>query len=130
MEEKQHAGLLHYCRKTGIFAADLPSWSALQDLNLLFEELESKAASGNLRVDDGFEIALRMEESEINDLVTTLAGGLDEPSCIATRQTDLSATHHFRKLEAAANRFAVSPALQKRIAELLSGRTPHRDSIA
>jgi hypothetical protein len=118
MEEKQHAGLLQYCRETGVCAAQLPKREQILNLKALFDDLELRAASPELDVDAAFEIAIILESSEINDIYKNLTDPIEGPWYILRKKIDLSVTNHFERLAEAARRFNASPQIQQRLAGL------------
>ena len=127
MEEKQHAGLLQYCRETGIFATQLPGREQILNLKALFDDLEARVTDRKLDIDGAFEIAIILESSEINDIYKNLTEPIEGPWYVLRKKIDLSVRNHFEKLEASARRFNTSPELQQRLAALSkrsSGEAP------
>jgi hypothetical protein len=118
MEEKQHAGLLQYCRESGICAAQLPGREQILGLKKLFEDLESRVNDSSLGLDGAFEIAIMLEDSEINEIYKTLTAPIEGPWYVLRKKIDLSVGNHFAKLEEATRRFGASPEIQKRLAAL------------
>jgi hypothetical protein len=112
MEEKQHAGLLQYCRETGICAARLPDREQILRLKKLFEELETRVVDPSISVDGAFEIAMLLEASEINEIYKTLTEPIEGPWYVLRKKIDLSVANHFDKLGEAASRFGASPDIQ------------------
>jgi hypothetical protein len=123
MEEKQHAGLLQYCRETGICASQLPNKEQILNLRALFDGLEARVADPELDVNKAFEIAIILESSEINDIYKNLTEPIEGPWYVLRKKIDLSVANHFERLEAAARRFHASPDIQERLAKL-SRRAP------
>lgn len=123
MEEKQHAGLLQYCRETGICASQLPNRKQILNLKTLYDDLEVRIADPGLDVDRAFEIAIILESSEINEIYKTLTAPIEGPWYVLRKKIDLSVGNHFEKLEEAARRFNASPDVQKRLVKL-SKRVP------
>ena len=121
MEEKQHAGLLQYCRESGIWASPLPSREQMLRLKTLFDDLEHRMANSSLSLDGAFEIAIEMEVSEINEIYKCLTAPIEGPWYVQRKKIDLSVENHFSKLEEAARRFSASPEIQKRLAGLSRG---------
>ena len=66
MQEKQHAGLLQFCVAEGLFAADLPAETEIQETAVLFDGWLKRASEPDLSEADAFRIAAEMETSEIN----------------------------------------------------------------
>jgi hypothetical protein len=120
MEEKQHAGLLQYCRETGICAVALPTREQILNLRTLFEDLQARVSDPSLDIDRAFEIAMILESSEINQIYTTLTEPIQGPSHILRKKIDLSVENHFERLAEAARRFGASPRIQDRLCELSS----------
>ncbi len=123
MEEKQHAGLLQYCRETGICAPQLPNREQILNLKTLFDDLEARVADPGLDVDKAFEIAITLESSEINDIYKNLTEPIEGPWYILRKKIDLSVGNHFERLEAAGRRFNAAPDIQNRLTRL-SKRVP------
>jgi hypothetical protein len=118
MEEKQHAGLLQYCRESGICASRLPTREQILSLKALFEGLEKRLVNSALDIDGAFEIAMILESSEINEIYKTLTAPIEGPWYVLRKKIDLSVGNHFEKLDQAARRFGASPEIQKRLAGL------------
>ena len=108
MEEKQHAGMLQYCKETGMFAHDLPDSEPIQRLAGLFKRLASKAAEPTLTIDDAFAIAVELEASEINDIYRNLTAHIDGPWHVVRKKIELSEENHFEHLKKSARQFGVS----------------------
>jgi hypothetical protein len=120
MEEKQHAGMLQHCREAGVFAALLPDKDQIQRLNGLFRRLEMRLAEPKLALDDAFEVAMELETSEINDVYSRLTAPVQGPAHIMRKKMELSVAGHFARLSDAAAKFHAGPAIQGRLADLLS----------
>jgi hypothetical protein len=120
MEEKQHAGMLQHCREAGVFASKLPDKDHIQRLNALFRRLEARLTGPQLALDDAFEMAIELETSEINDVYGRLTAPIQGPAYVMRKKMELSVAGHFERLSDAASRFHVSPAIQTRLASLLS----------
>jgi hypothetical protein len=120
MEEKQHAGMLQHCREAGLFASKLPDKDYIQRLNALFRRLEARLAEPHLAMDDAFEVAVELETSEINEVYSRLTAPIQGPAHVMRKKMELSVAGHFERLSDAASRFHVSPAIQTRLASLLS----------
>ena len=123
MEEKQHAGMLQYCRETGMFADALPSTEQIMQLGALFKQLSQKIASPDLGIDDAFEVAIELESSEINDIYSNLTANVEGPWHVIRKKIELSMDNHFEKLRAAAIRFGVSPVIQSKLESLLASNS-------
>jgi hypothetical protein len=120
MEEKQHAGMLQHCREAGVFASELPGKDQIQKLSTLFQRLEARLAQPELKADDAFEMAIELESSEINDIYSQLTAPIEGPAHVMRKKMELSVAGHFERLQEAAARFDASPAVQRRLARLLS----------
>ena len=125
MEEKQHAGLLQHCREAGVVAKNLPDEEQIDRIDSLYSKLEKQIASSDLTLDDAFDVAIRLECSEINDVYNKLTAPIDGPDHVLRKKMELSVGAHFEKLYGAARTFNASAAIQTRLAKLLaSGRSP------
>jgi hypothetical protein len=120
MEEKQHAGMLQHCRELGIFAAKLPDNTDINKLDTVYRKLESQIAAPDLTLDKAFDIAIRLESSEINDVFSRLTAPISGPAYVIRKKAELSLSGHFEKLYEAAKRFGTSSATQDRLARLLA----------
>src|SRR5579883_2330215 len=120
MEEKQHAGMLQYCKETGMLSDRLPDEEAIQVLASLFKQLGSRVSDPALTVDAAFEVAIDLESSEINEVYRNLTAHIQGPSHIVRKKLELSVQNHFERLETSARRFPVSTAIMRRLAELKS----------
>jgi hypothetical protein len=87
-------------------------------LKKLFEDLESRVNDSSLGLDGAFEIAIMLEDSEINEIYKTLTAPIEGPWYVLRKKIDLSVGNHFAKLEEATRRFGASPEIQKRLAAL------------
>ena len=124
MEEKQHAGMLQHCREAGVVAKNLPDEDQIGRIDNLYSKLETEIAAPDLTLDDAFDIAIRLESSEINDIYSKLTGPIDGPDHVLRKKMELSVDSHFEKLYAAARGFGASVTIQARLARLLaSGRS-------
>ena len=65
MHEKEHAGLLQFCLRDGLFAFDLPDSTEIQKLVGFFKRLEKRAGDPKLTLEEAFTLAIEMETSEI-----------------------------------------------------------------
>lgn len=126
MEEKQHAGMLQHCREAGVFAPELPGKEQIHRLNTLFRELEARVTVPELTLDDAFEMAMKLESSEINDVYSKLTAPIRGPAHVMRKKMELSVLSHFERLHEAACKFKASPIIQTRLAGLLcpSGSKP------
>lgn len=118
MEEKQHAGMLQYCKETGMFSNQLPGEEHIQDLAALFKRLGKKIAEPDLSLDDAFVVAIDLESSEINQIYRNLTQHIDGPSYVVRKKIELSMENHFERLKNSARRFGVSPAIRERLSRL------------
>ena len=64
MQEKQHAGLLQFCLRNGLFASDLPDTAEIQKLAGFFKRLEKRATDPKLTAEEAFSLAIELEASE------------------------------------------------------------------
>jgi hypothetical protein len=128
MEEKQHAGMLQHCREAGVFAAELPDKDQLQRLDALFRRLEARLREAHLDLDDAFEMASELENSEINDVYGRLTAPIQGPAHVIRKKMELSVAGHFERLSQAASKFHTSPAIQTRLASLVSHSGPDKGS--
>ena len=117
MEEKQRAGLLHYCLEERIFAEELPPIETIIELAELLEELEAQAAHPALKLDDAFDIAIQIERCDKEDICDRLTAPILSPLHVREKKVDLSKKKHFEKLRWAAERFGASPAIRARFDE-------------
>jgi hypothetical protein len=120
MEEKQHAGLLHHCRDAGVFSAELPGKEQMKRLDSLFRRLETRVAAPGITMNDAFDIAIKLESSEINDVYSKLTAPIDGPAHIVRKRIELSIGGHFQRLQRAARTFNASADIRERIDELSS----------
>jgi hypothetical protein len=120
MEEKQHAGMLQFCREAGVFAASMPDNDQVSRLNTLFNHLEARLRAAALTLDDAFELAIELEASEINEVYGRLTAPIEGPAHILRKKMELLSDRHFDRLRDAADRFGASPGLRTKLGELLS----------
>ncbi len=126
MEEKQHAGMLQHCLEAGVYASALPDGKQVERLDNVFTQIERRILSPDLTLDEAFDLAARLESSEINDVYNRLTAPIEGPAHIMRKKIELSVAGHFGKLCDAARRFGASAAVQSRLANLLSsGNSPH-----
>ena len=118
MEEKQHAGMLQYCKETGMFSNRLPGEENIQDLAGLFRRLGKKVAEPDLSIDDAFAVAIDLESSEINEIYRNLTQHIEGPSYVVRKKIELSMENHFERLKNSAQRFGVSSAIRERLNRL------------
>ena len=118
MEEKQHAGLLQHCVEQKIFAKELPSAESVVKLERLLEEVESHAADPGLNLDRAFDLAIGIEASGMEEICQKLTAPIVSPLHVLQRKVELSQKKHMDKLRDAADRFAASPRIRARLAEI------------
>jgi hypothetical protein len=118
MEEKQHAGLLQYCLEQGIFANELPPVESVVKLERLLEKVELHAADPALSLDAAFDLAIEIEASGMEDISQKLTAPIVSPPHVLQRKLELSQKKHIDKLRTAAERFAASPRIRARLAEM------------
>jgi hypothetical protein len=118
MEEKQHAGLLQYCLEQGIFANELPPVESVVKLERLLEEVELHAADPALSLDAAFDLAIEIEASGMEDISQKLTAPIVSPPHVLQRKLELFQKKHIDKLRTAAERFAASPRIRARLAEM------------
>jgi rubrerythrin len=118
MEEKQHAGMLQYCKETGIFSNRLPDEQHIQDLAGLFKRLGKKVEEPGLSLDEAFAVAIDLECSEINEIYRNLTQHIEGPTHVVRKKIELSMDNHFERLRNSARRFGVSAAVTERLAKL------------
>jgi hypothetical protein len=109
MEEKQHAGLLQYCKDTRMFGTNLPGNAEIQRLAALFKSLRRQIEDTNLTVDQAFETAIALEASEIGSIFQNLVANLRGPWYVIRKKLELTAENHVTRLAGAAQRFGASP---------------------
>lgn len=126
MEEKQHAGMLQHCREAGVFAGELPGDGEVRRLEHVFHQLEQRIAVPELTLDDAFDVAIRLESSEINDVYSKLTAPIQGPAHVMRRKMELSLEGHFERLHQAALRFETSADIRSRLSRLVaSSNAPH-----
>jgi rubrerythrin len=118
MEEKQHAGLLQYCKEMRMFPKHLTTSEQIQRLGALFRELSAKIAAPDLTLDAALEAALRLEGSEINEIYNGLTANLNGPWYIIRKKIELSMGNHYERLRGAAVRFGACEAIRNQLQEL------------
>jgi hypothetical protein len=118
MEEKQHAGMLQHCSEASVFAGTLPHDGQVHRLDQVFRELEARITAPDLTLDDAFDIAIRLESSEINDVYGQLTAPIQGPAHVLRKKVELSVEDHFEKLYEAAQRFGASAETKSRLAGL------------
>jgi hypothetical protein len=126
MEEKQHAGLLQFCRETGTRCEVTPTDEQIQQLGGLFKDLGTRMSVANLTLDDAFDIAIAMESSEINEIYDHLVANVSGPFYVIRRKIELSVRNHIAKLRAAAVQFGASRSTVERLEELEQKETVSR----
>jgi rubrerythrin len=105
MQEKRHAGLLQFCLYQRLFTSDLPNTAAIQKLEGLFTQLESRAADSKLTAEDAFSLALELESSEINTIWDYLTAALHNSIYLLRRKIVTSLSDHIDGLLLAARAF-------------------------
>ena len=105
MHEKQHAGLLQFCLRDGLFASDLPVSAEIQKLVGFFKRLEKRAGNPKLTVEKAFSLAIEMETSEINAIYCHLTTTLHSSMYLLRRKIAASLPNHIDELVAAARKF-------------------------
>jgi len=126
MEEKQHAGMLHHCWVSNVFADELPDDRQVRKLEKIYSELETRVASPHLTLNDAFDVAIRLESSEINDIFRKLTDPIQDPTYVLRKKMELTVAGQFDKLYAAARHFKASPDIQTRLGRLVqSNGAPH-----
>jgi hypothetical protein len=118
MEEKEHAGILQYCRNEETPCRKPPTDENIQRLAGLLKELTAKAASPTLTISEAFEIAALLESSEINNIYANLTENMRGPIYLMRKKIELSMTNHFTKLRKSAVEFGASPEIVNRLVEL------------
>ena len=108
MEEKQHAGMLHYCKDSRMFAADLPQTEEIQRLAAVFKALSTRVNAPDLTINEAFDVAITLESSEINEIYKNLTANVSGPWYVIRKKIELSAGNHFDKLRDAAAHFGIS----------------------
>ena len=124
MEEKQHAGMLQHCREAGVTAESIPEGNQIERIEELYRRLEDRVAKPDLTLDDAFDVALRLESCEINDVYSRLTAPISGPAHILRKKMELSAGSHFEKLYEAARCFGASADVQARLHRLLASAGP------
>jgi len=117
MDEKQHAGLLQFCKEAGTVISVVPTDEQIQHLGGLFKELSAKATKPDLALDEAFDIAIAVESSEINEIFDNLIKNITGPLYVIRKKVEL-AINHFTKLREAGVRFGVSKSILERLADL------------
>jgi hypothetical protein len=107
MHEKQHAGLLQFCLRDGLFVRDLPDTGEIQKLTTFFKRLEKRAAAPKLTVEQAFQLAIELETSEINTIYCYLTTTLHSSMYLFRRKIATSLPHHLDELFAAARKFGI-----------------------
>jgi hypothetical protein len=118
MEEKQHAVLLEFCGCQDLLGNNMPDRSTIRQLSNLLEDLQKKAGSRNLSVDDAFLIAAQIEASEINGIYGRLIGPVRGTPYILRKKIEALGTDHLQELLRGARKFKVSPPTMATLLEL------------
>jgi hypothetical protein len=117
MEEKQRAGLLHYCLENNMFPEVLPDPRSIQKMEEQLKELTQRASDPMLSVDEAFDIAAQIETSELQKFLPGLTMQIQGPDRVIQKRQDICANHAVR-LRNAAERFAVSSEVRSTLARL------------
>jgi hypothetical protein len=115
MEEKQQAGLLHYCLENRVFAHNLPDAAKMRNLIRLLDHLRTRTSAPVLSLDDAFDVAIRIE----SDICKTLLEPISAPHYVVEKKRALISGPHLNKLKIAAERFPASPAVRTRLAAFI-----------
>ena len=107
MHEKEHAGLLQFCLRDGLFAFDLPDSTEIQKLVGFFKRLEKRAGDPKLTLEEAFTLAIEMETSEINAIYCHLTTTLHSSMYLLRRKIATSLPNHIDELVVAARKFGV-----------------------
>jgi len=107
MQEKQHAGLLQFCLRDGLFASDLPDTAEIQKLTGFFKRLEKRATDPKLTAEEAFSLAIELEASEINAIYCYLTTTLHTSMYLLRRKIVTSMPNHVDELIVAARKFGV-----------------------
>ena len=118
MEEKQHAGLLQYCKDTRMFGTRLPGNAEIQRLAILFKCLRRQVEDTNLTVNQAFETALALEGSEVGSVFQNLIANLRGPWYVIRKKLELTGENHVTRFITAAQRFGVSGEVCRRFEQL------------
>ncbi len=118
MEETQHAGMLQYCKETGMFASHLPTTEQIQRLAAMFKTVRRSAASPEITLDQAFEVAITLESSEMNEIYSDLTANVTGPWYVIRKKIELSISNHFERLREASNRFDVAVDIRTKLGSL------------
>jgi hypothetical protein len=117
MREKQSAGLLHYCFENRVFSQDLPDPAVIERLERDLDSLGSQASDPQVTVDAAFEIAIQLESCGMRDIRLKLTEPIQGPAHVQRKKLEIS-SESCGKLRTAAERFALSPTVRTRLADL------------
>jgi hypothetical protein len=117
MEEKQRAGLLHYCLENKMFAEDLPDPRSIQKLEAQLKVWTERASDPLLSVDDAFHIAAQIETSELRRILPGLTMQIQGPDRVIQKRQEVCSNHGMR-LRNAADRFGLSSEVRSTLAQL------------
>lgn len=130
MHEKQHAGLLQFCLRDGLFVADLPDTCEIQKLTEFFKRLEKRAADPKLTIEEAFRLAIEMESSEINAIYCHLTTTLHSSMYLLRRKIVTTLPSHIDELLKAARQFGVRDRAIEELSRLKeqcsAARQPHK----
>ena len=130
MHEKQHAGLLQFCLRDGLFVSDLPDTGEIQKLTEFFKRVKKRAARPKLTTEEAFQLAIEMESSEINAVYCHLTTTLHSSMYLFRRKIATSLPNHIDYLLKTARKFGVRDrAIEEltRLKKQCSGRwQPHK----
>jgi hypothetical protein len=117
MEEKQRAGLLHFCLENKIFAEDLPGPRSIQKMEEQLNVLTQRASDPSLSVSEAFHIAAQIETSELQKFLPRLTMQIHGPDRVIQKRQDIC-SNQAMKLRNAAERFEVSSEVRSTLARL------------
>jgi hypothetical protein len=116
--EKQHAGLLQFCLRDGLFVTDLPDSNQIQKLSRFFKRLEKRAAEPKITVEQALRLALELETSEINNIYSYLTTTLHSSMYLLRRKIATSLPTHIDQLLAVAGKFRIGDNAAKELDRL------------
>ena len=116
MQEKQHAGLLQFCLLEKLFAEEGPTEEQIRDLRDEFAILAKRAEAPGLTVIEAFEIAVRMEASEVNAIYSHLTTPMHASIYLWKKKILASLPDHVGRLLAEGRKHGVPESLLAKIA--------------
>jgi rubrerythrin len=116
--EKQHAGLLQFCLRDGLFVPNLPDSTQIQKLSRFFKRLEKRAAEPKITVEQAFRLAIELETSEINTIYSYLTTTLHRSMYLLRRKIATSLPNHIDELLAMAANFRIGDNAAKELDRL------------